>query len=343
LPVLHALQGHPEAARLWEEHINVILSDSEFGFKSTTHKKNIYHATIKGVYVLLCRQVDDFSIATPNPAIAQYTYARIGQKLQLPGETESPFVNEGLVDSFFNGVNMLQARKYIKLSCTTYIQRLLAAHNCSTPGATESKIASKPFEPFPESDHHAACSTPGFAEHTVEHALLAKEMSFSYQPLLGKLLHAYVTARPDIGYAIATLAKLSTAPTRIDYQRLKGVALCLRHTIDWGIMYWRSSLCTTLPDVPFTILECDSQLPLFPPSSSPFQLRGFVDASHANNLRNCRSTTGYGFQVACGVIAYRCHTQTITATSSTEAEFLAAVFLAAVEAAKIAKLRPSFS
>jgi hypothetical protein len=39
-----------------------------------------------------------------------------------------------------------------------------------------------------------------------------------------------------------------------------------------------------------------------------------------------------GFLLACGVVANRCHTQTITATSSTEAEFLAAV-----EAAKIAK------
>jgi hypothetical protein len=39
-----------------------------------------------------------------------------------------------------------------------------------------------------------------------------------------------------------------------------------------------------------------------------------------------------GFLLACGVVANRCHTQTITATSSTKAELLAAV-----EAAKIAK------
>jgi hypothetical protein len=110
LPVLHAPQGHPEAARLWEEHVNVTLSDPEFGFKSTAHEKNIYHATIKGVYVLLCQQVDDFSIATPDPAIAQHhAHARIGQKLQLPGEMEPTFVDEALVDS-------LQARKHIKLS-----------------------------------------------------------------------------------------------------------------------------------------------------------------------------------------------------------------------------------
>ena len=331
LPVLRALQGHPEAARLWEEHINIILNDPEFNFRSTTHEKNIYHATIDGVPVLLCRQVDDFAIATPDPEIARRIYARIGKKLQLPGETEPPFVDEGLVDSF-NGVDILQTRDYIKLSCTTYIRRLLASHEWPTPSATESKPGSKPYEPFPESDHHAVYTTKGFAEHTPEHAALAAEMKFSYRTLLGELLYAYITARPDIGYAIATLAKFSNAPAKIHYQRLKGVAKYLRNTIDWGIIYWRSEPNVTLPNVPLTLAEYDPQLPPFPPSSSPFQLRGFVDASHANDLRNRRSTTGYGFCIAAGVVAYRCHTQTITATSSTEAEFLAAV-----EAAKIAK------
>jgi hypothetical protein len=46
LPVLRVLQGHPEAARLWETHINAILNDPEFGFQSTAHEKNIYHASI---------------------------------------------------------------------------------------------------------------------------------------------------------------------------------------------------------------------------------------------------------------------------------------------------------
>ncbi len=52
---------------------------------------------------------------------------------------------------------------------------------------------------------------------------------------------------------------------------------------------------------------------------------GFVDAAHANDLRNRRSTTGYAFLLSGGAISYRCKTQSITATSSTEAEFLAAV------------------
>ena len=78
------------------------------------------------------------------------------------------------------------------------------------------------------------------------------------------------------------------------------------------------------PDTPYH-LSIDTSLPTFPPHSTPFHVVGYVDAAHANDLRNRRSTTGYAFCLANAAIAYRSKTQTITATSSTEAEFLAAV------------------
>jgi hypothetical protein len=36
MEVLHALQGHPEAARLWDKHIDKILYEHEF--QPTTHE-----------------------------------------------------------------------------------------------------------------------------------------------------------------------------------------------------------------------------------------------------------------------------------------------------------------
>ena len=45
-------------------------------------------------------------------------------------------------------------------------------------------------------------------------------------------------------------------------------------------------------------------------------------------MRNRRSTTGFAFALSGGVISYRCKTQSITATSSAEAEFLAAALTA---------------
>jgi hypothetical protein len=116
LPVLHAQQGHPE---LWEEHITKILSG--LGFKSTTHKRNIYVRRDDTQPVLLLRQVDDFIIATHGPKIAARIYSKIGRRLQLPGKDSPPFEQLGLVKAF-NGVDILQTRDYINVSCPLYIR-----------------------------------------------------------------------------------------------------------------------------------------------------------------------------------------------------------------------------
>jgi hypothetical protein len=71
----------------------------------------------------------------------------------------------------------------------------------------------------------------------------------------------------------------------------------------------------------------ESYLPLFPVVPLD-QLTAFVDAAYANDKQNRRSTTRYAFTLAGGVIAYKSKTQSITATSSPEAEFLAAVVTA---------------
>ena len=53
-------------------------------------------------------------------------------------------------------------------------------------------------------------------------------------------------------------------------------------------------------------------------------LHCFVDASHASELRKRRSITGVVFTFCGGAIVYKSKPQSITAGSSTEAEFIAA-------------------
>ena len=105
LPVLRALQGHPEAARLWEEHISAVLKN--VGFKNTTHEKNIYTGQFCGEKVLLVRQVDDFALGCRQESTAKRVYAKIGAKLTLHIEAEAPFEHLGLVGSF-DGCDVLQ-------------------------------------------------------------------------------------------------------------------------------------------------------------------------------------------------------------------------------------------
>ena len=147
---------------------------------------------------------------------------------------------------------------------------------------------------------------------------------FAYRTLLGELLYAYVTCRPDIGYATILLSKFSTCPHDAHFTMLKKVAKYLRATKDWAIIYRKPKRDAHLPSSNFKHLVHDPALPPFPDVAS-LDLTGFLDAAHANNLRNRCSTTGYAFMLSGGAVSYHCKTQSITATSSTEAEFLAAV------------------
>ena len=69
----------------------------------------------------------------------------------------------------------------------------------------------------------------------------------------------------------------------------------------------------------------DESLPTFPVDVNQPKLMAFVDAVYANEQRKRRSTTGFVFTYCGGAIVYRSKTQSITAISSTEAEFLVKV------------------
>jgi hypothetical protein len=51
IPVLSAMQGHPESPRLWEKHTDLILRDN--GLAPTIHKPCLYSGIINGNHVLL--------------------------------------------------------------------------------------------------------------------------------------------------------------------------------------------------------------------------------------------------------------------------------------------------
>ena len=259
LPVQHALQGHPKSGRLWEEHINCILLGPHLQFTTTTHDRTIYTTNYNGHKVLLLRQVDDFAIACSDESIAKSIYDYIGKQLQLPTETTPPFQYLGLMDDY-NGIDVKQTATSITLTCSSYISRLLTSHKWSTPSATPSTNPS----PLPTDAINQIYTHVGPDEGTPAHAALSAKHGFSYRGLLGKLLYAYITARPDIGYAVVTLSKFSTCPDDTHFLLLKHVAKYLRETIDWGIVFTKPRPDDTPPassNVPCTYDDTLSPFP----------------------------------------------------------------------------------
>jgi len=164
----------------------------------------------------------------------------------------------------------------------------------------------------------------GPVKNAPEHKALKAEQGFGCRSVLGEILFAYVLCRPDIGHAVTTLAKFSTAPNALHHESLKHLAIHLRQTQDWGIVHWRSEPVETLPEVPHVPMTFDDSPPVIPPPPHLRQLIAHVDEAHANKLRQHQSATGCGCCLAGGVVACRSRTQSICAQSSTEAELIAA-------------------
>ena len=101
-------------------------------------------------------------------------------------------------------------------------------------------------------------------------------------------MYAYITCRPDIGYAVTTLSKFSSAPTEYHYTLLNGVAIYLRNTIEWGIQFhckrklqhpdFQPSTWYNIPIEPLNDQNFDVNI------NCPI-LTGFVDAAHVNELK----------------------------------------------------------
>jgi hypothetical protein len=118
VPVHKALQGHPEAGVLWEKMIVSILEGKELNFRSTTHERNLYRGTIDGETVLVCRQVDDFAIASRSRAAADKLIATINKHVTTDNQGIGIRGDDGM-HSRYNGVDIHQTRDYVKLSCST--------------------------------------------------------------------------------------------------------------------------------------------------------------------------------------------------------------------------------
>ena len=119
---LHALQGHPEAGKLFEQLMNDILL-VRLGLSTTSHERNLYHGLFCGSTVYICRQVDDRAIAAPSIDIGQQLIATIGKHVQLAGD---------YMLTKFNGVQVEQSSQYIRIHCSDYIDCLIDCHGWST-------------------------------------------------------------------------------------------------------------------------------------------------------------------------------------------------------------------
>jgi hypothetical protein len=120
LKVKRALQGHPEAARLWSVLIDKLIKE-KLGLIATTHEPCLYSGKYNDSNVLFLRQVEDFAIACKDENIAKEMIAKINSYMSV----QIKYL--GLLTRY-NGVDVDQRKEYIKIYNTTYVDKILNGH-----------------------------------------------------------------------------------------------------------------------------------------------------------------------------------------------------------------------
>ena len=312
LKVNKALQGHPEAPRLWHKHIDRIMT-KELGFKATTHETCLYHKQIDGDLVLVLRQVDDFSIASTNPEHCKKTIQEIESRMQNP-------LNDLGVIKRFNGIDIQQARDFVKISCETYIDKIVSHHNWQNETA-----ATLPVPMRADSESLRKLELSKGPDDPSEAQALEQEMGFSYRQAIGELIFAMTVGRIDISYPIIKLSQYSAQPSKAHYQAVKQIFIYLNATREHGLTYWRPAPNLNHPYAePPTPISAPSTLHGFPETHDAKKLHGYVDSDWGSDRQHRRSISGIVFMLAGAAIFYKTRYQPTVALSSTEAEFAAA-------------------
>ena len=313
--VKHAIQGHPESPRLWQEHIDKILRSLDF--IPTVQEPCLYKYagtkyTAEDIYLL--RQVDDFAVACDNENTANKIWNDIDSKLS------APLKKEGLLRRH-NGIDIEQARHHIKIHCSTYITKITS----NKAFLTDMKITSnKPIPMRADNEYIQQFDTTKGPTDVNEQTTLEQRMGFKYRQATGELLFAMVTCRPDISVAVMKLTQHNHNPAEIHFKAAMDVNKYLSATPTKGIQYWRAVPQPHLPIITPQTPMSDSEFPstvLFPGTAS--DAYGYVDSDWGGNVDTRKSISGVAIILGGAVVAYKTINQKSVALSSTEAEFYA--------------------
>ena len=263
-----SIYGLKQSPRCWNTTLDTQLR--KMGFKQTTSDPCIYVRTAgdpfyMGVYV------DDIVLAGKDEVSIEKVKKELGSKFDIKDLGKL---------NYFLGMTIVQNQeeKTTWIGQPDYTARLLEKQ-----GMKECKPVGTPVSPGTHLEKLAE------DEEVVEQQL--------YQSVVGSLMYLSVCTRPDIAYAVGTLARFSSKPGKSHWMAVKRVLRYLKGTANDGILFR---------------------------GGERKNLVGYSDADWAGDRQDRKSTSGYLFQIAGGPISWRSKKkQGSVALSTAEAEYVA--------------------
>ena len=157
--------------------------------------------------------------------------------------------------SCFNGIDVEQKRKYIKIYNFTYINKMLIKHDWIRQEPNHNHKFPAPM--ISELSYQRKLETSETPTEQ-EIAQLEKKHGFRYRQAIGELIYALVTCQPNISFPIIKLSQYSTRPTKIHFEAVKNIYRFLNATKDDGIYFWHKIARNDLPPEAIPICKEDS-------------------------------------------------------------------------------------
>jgi hypothetical protein len=277
--LLKPIYGLKQAGRQWKKKLDATMA--ELGFTKSAADECLFIKRENGVIILVVVvYVDDLTAAGPKREKIVAFKSSLGELVEIKDLGELKYIL---------GIEVTRDRKArtIRLNQTAYLLDVLrryGMHDCkrvSTPLFAKERLT--------------IAQSPTTPEEKEE--LLELSKGVPYSELVGAMLYATQT-RPDIQYAVSTLAQFSSNPGKAHYEGIKRVLRYLKGTANFGLVLGNSS--------------------------DGIDLIGWSDSDWAQDTDTRRSMGGFVFDVAGGSVSWSSKKQPTVALSTVEAEYMAA-------------------
>ena len=264
-----SIYGLKQSPRCWNHALDGRLK--EMGFKQTSSDPCIYVSTdSEGEMFIIAVYVDDIILGGRSESKMEEVKKELSQQFKMK--------DLGPLHHFLGvTVTQDQGTGQVWMGQPTYTEQLLHKF-----GMSDCKPVRTPVNPEVK-------LTPCENEDNVYNQKM-------YQAAVGSLLYLSTKTRPDIAYAVGSVARFCAKPSNEHWTAIKRILRYLKGTTHFGLHY---------SDI------------------APPDCVGYSDADWAGDTGDRKSTSAYVFLLGGAAISWKSNKQSCVALSTAEAEYVA--------------------